>query len=400
MGSKSALLRGALGDILLEELQSSRRFVDLFSGSGSVAHYVAENSQVPVLSVDLQHYAKALSAGIIERDHPFDSSLLIDTWLSSSIERTQNDEYRALLEPLSTTFGPDDVGLARERARGVSDELFVTRHYGGHYFAPSQALTLDMLYKELPATGPARAIALASLLNAASSCAASPGHTAQPFQPTVKLLPHIENAWAKNVIAECEKSLLQLSPRHAKVRGEANVADAMNAISNVESGDLVFCDPPYSAVQYSRFYHVLEGIARGGWPAVSGAGRAPDRSLRPSSAFSLKSQAKKAMQTMLDRLSDKKCRVLITFPDADASNGLSGRDIIAIASAKWRVGERYVDSTHSTLGGTKSEGGRGGRRQLQEAVLLLEPKNSKHERPATDVPVMDNRLRVSAKQPV
>jgi len=64
---------------------------------------------------------------------------------------------------------------------------------------------------------------------------------------------------------------------------------------------------------------------------------------------------------------------MITFPDADASNGLSAERIVELAKADWHVTSTLVDSTHSTLGG-RSEGTRGGRRKLQEAVIVLRPK--------------------------
>ena len=53
-----------------------------------------------------------------------------------------------------------------------------------------------------------------------------------------------------------------LASIHAKQIGASKVADANKAAHQVREGDLVFLDPPYSGVHYSRFYHVLETIAR------------------------------------------------------------------------------------------------------------------------------------------
>jgi hypothetical protein len=135
----------------------------------------------------------------------------------------------------------------------------------------------------------------------------------------------------------------------------------------------VFCDPPYSAVQYSRFYHVLEGVARGGWAEVSGTGRAPEGSDRAISEFSLKSKATVAMDELLRRLHSRGCSAMITFPDAEASNGLSAERITEQAKGSWNVETHYVDSSHSTMGGPSGDVARGSRRSVKEAVLLLSP---------------------------
>lgn len=368
MGSKTVLLGGALGEILLREVSGARRFVDLFAGSGAVAHFVSQRSYLPVLSVDLQLYARILTAAITERTSSLaeDASLL--TWASA----VDAPACGPLDQP---SFTPAVVRQARLEA-SAAGEGFITRHYGGHYFSPTQARILDHLYSTLPEPEPVRTVALAALIQAASACAAAPGHTAQPFQPTKSLLPYIEQAWSRSVTAMVSTAIAQLAPFFAQRKGQALVGDAAATVATLGDGDLVFCDPPYSAAQYSRFYHVLEGIARGGWEEVSGKGRAPAQSSRQTSAFSLKSRARAAMKGLLQGLRERGCRVIITFPDAVASNGLSGQEIIAMAANDWTVEAHYVESIHSTLGGSRDGGNRGGRKRLMEAVIVLTPRPS------------------------
>jgi len=377
MGSKSALLKGDLGEVVLAEAGEANRFVDLFAGSGSVSHFVSERVSVPVLSVDLQEYARVLTGAITERTEVLDAGNLKSVWTDAVAAEIETDEFAQdlpslLARPLSKTW----VEKARRASRKTDKEKnrFITDHYGGHYFSPRQAYTLDLLYERLPEASELRTVALAAMIHAASACAAAPGHTAQPFQPTERLLPHIRDAWSRDVIEECKKYLDEIASRHALVAGRAVVADAEQFTSQLMSGDVVFCDPPYSAAQYSRFYHVLEGIATGGWPSVTGAGRSPERVLRASSDFSLLSKAAVAMELLLDKLFEQRCRVIITFPAGEASNGLSGNQIAAIANKKWAVEHLLIDSTHSTLGGSSADGGRGGRRVLKESLLLLSPK--------------------------
>lgn len=369
MGSKTALLTGKLGEILLTESVGAHRFVDLFAGSGAVARFMAQRTSIPVLSVDLQQYAQVFAAAVIERTEGVTENLALLRWLSTPTAAVPLED--ASMTPLTASA----VRHARAAA-AVAPDGFITRHYGGHYFSLDQARALDAFYKALPTCKPAKTVALASLLQAASVCAASPGHTAQPFQPTQSLLPYIEQSWSRNVSAAIRNAFNQIAPVFVRVKGEAIVDDAQFTVSTLREGDLVFCDPPYSAVQYSRFYHVLEGIARGGWDEVGGNGRAPETAARKSSDFSRKSKATAAMTSLLQGLREKNCRAIITFPDTHASNGMSGQDIITMAADRWNVEPYYVDSVHSTLGGSKSGTLRGGgRRRLKEAVIVLSPKS-------------------------
>jgi len=377
MGSKSALLRGALGEVLLEQCESSDRFIDLFAGAGSVSHFVAENAEIPVISSDLQLYSRYLVGAITERDAPIVANQILDDWITPVVDALSCDDVYGKLQKidLNKKLTKSEVLKARRECAKHNDEGFIVKHYGGHYFSPRQAFVLDRLYSALPAEGNNRTLCMAVLIGVSSKCAAAPGHTAQPFQPTPNLLPYIRTAWIRDVIDECKRSVIDMAPRHANVAGRAYVSDAQSLVSKLGSRDLVFCDPPYSAVQYSRFYHVLEGIARGGWESVTGKGRAPRIELRSSSDFSMTSQAKLAMKDLLDRLYEKSCRVIVTFPESQASNGLSGKEIVELAKENWDVTELSVDSTHSTMGGSSAEGGRGGRRKLQESVLILDPKS-------------------------
>ncbi|MFJ4159597.1 DNA adenine methylase [Microbacterium testaceum] len=397
MGGKSALLRGSLGDLVLEGAIGADRFVDLFSGAGSVGHFVAEGADRPVLSADLQTYSKVLSAVIVERVHSLEESAAISSWMAAARERYDGDGVAASLRIEDASLSAQLVRAARQRSSEVAGRR-LTRHYGGHYFAPLQALAFDHMLSSMPEDAESRMLVLAAVIRAASACAAAPGHTAQPFQPTSTLLPYIRAAWKRDAFSEVERQLGALAPRHARVRGHAEVSDAEAVAKTLSESDLAFCDPPYSSVQYSRFYHVLEGIARGGWDAVSGAGRAPARGDRASSDFSRRTTAVHSLTKLLRVLRRQGCQVMITFPDGDASNGLSAEKIVELAAADWHATTTLVDSTHSTLGG-RSEDARGGRRKLKEAVILLRPRQGLIAVPGITPRAVEDGRNVAATSP-
>src|SRR5205814_9399933 len=126
-------------------------------------------------------------------------------------------------------------------------------------------------------------------------------HTAQPLQPTRTAKPFIIQAWKKDVATSTKLSFSVLSSLFACKKGSVVIADANEVAENIERGDLVFIDPPYSGVHYSRFYHVFESIVDGGPGRVAGIGRYPDPKLRPRSRYSLKGESRQALSDLFEK---------------------------------------------------------------------------------------------------
>jgi adenine-specific DNA-methyltransferase len=380
MGSKRAMLLNGLGNLINQAVDGRSRFVDLFAGSGAVAKFVASAHDIPVLASDLQEYAVFLTGAVIHRTKPIQTSQQWVDWLSRA------EEYLACEPELFTfaeAFSQDcDRGLSREKClsmihliRELCPELSsafpITRAYGGHYFGLSQSLWIDALRATVP-SGDSREVAIAALIEAASECSASPGHTAQPFSPTETGLPHVLSAWNRNLVLKTSKYFSLIAQSHARKLGVAYVADAVKQTAILSDRDLVFLDPPYSEVQYSRFYHVLEGIAVGEVGEVSGVGRYPPLGYRPQSNFSRRQPAVKEFDRLMIGVASVGAHALVTFPEADASNGLSGILVEEIAGQYFRVVRRVVKSTFSTLGGNGKT--RGARHGTTELILHLLPR--------------------------
>ena len=128
------------------------------------------------------------------------------------------------------------------------------------------------------------------------------------------------------------------------------VCDALELAKSLEENDLVFIDPPYSGVHYSRFYHVLETIAQGSCSTVEGVGRYPPPAERPQSDYSLRTKSKAALDTLLKTLSQRRVKVILTFPKEETSNGLSGTIVRELAEEYFFVKEKVVNGRFSTLG--------------------------------------------------
>lgn len=371
MGSKRAMLKNGLGVLLQRETRPQARFFDLFAGSGSVAVHVAKTTPMSVHSCDLQSYSSVVSGAIIERTSAFDPNPIWERWVSQA-----RDYLEGCQLPDFGSVTPESVAVSRIWS-AEQKNLPITAAYGGHYFSPLQTVWIDALRSTAPKDQHVQKVALAALVHAASQCAAAPGHTAQPFQPTSTALPYLREAWGRDFRHRTSELFAQLATEHANTLGAAFVGDANSAALELKEGDLAFIDPPYSGVHYSRFYHVLETVAQGRCGEVSGVGRYPVSDLRPRSDYSMRTTSVAALSQLLGRVASKGAGAVLTFPDHACSNGLSGDAVREIAAKYFRVAESGIDSKFSTLGGHGSGesriGGRAARQHATELVLVLRP---------------------------
>ena len=372
MGSKRWMLKNGLGRIILAESANAGQFIDLFTGSSAVARFAAQNASIPVCAFDLQAYAAILARAVIMRTNVANAQNIWTAWMRRAKECARPEFPNWTDKPTQKTVEAVRAWCSRRRGRPI------TQAYGGHYFSPEQAIWIDALRLTLPESEPNRSLALAALLEAASECAASPGHTAQPLQPTKEAKPFLFEAWKRDVLKRTKKALERIAAAHAKRLGYAKVANANEVARLLTENDLVFIDSPYSGVHYSRFYHVLETIAVGHCGEVFGTGRYPDETQRPRSLYSVQSESEMAMDDLLETIASTGARAILTYPDGECSNGLSGADLEEIAHDYFHIDALIIESRFSTLGGTKTETGGGyGRaaRQLAgEMILVLTPK--------------------------
>jgi adenine-specific DNA-methyltransferase len=374
MGSKRAMLLNGLGTLLEREIADADRFVDLFTGSAAVANHVAQKYDIPVLASDLQAYSVVLANAVIQRRQKLDWKRLWGGWRSRA-ENLVKSLPRA--PSISNPITRKSVEKSRNWCANRPPEFKITAAYGGHYFSPQQAIWIDALRATLPKSKAARTVGLAALIQAASQCAAAPGHTAQPFQPTRTAKKFLKEAWSRSVLQRTKEAFIQLCDSAARKKGFAQVVDANLLARKLRKGDLVFIDPPYSGVHYSRFYHVLESIARGRSGIVTGTGRYPDERHRPRSRYSLQSEASNALDSLLKTIAGRGSKIILTFPNHVCSNGLSGNIVYKIALRHFDVMKKSIASRFSSLGGTSdnrgNQAGRAARRHTRELVLTLKP---------------------------
>lgn len=384
MGNKSKMLP-VLGEILSHYGKNSRKIADPFCGSASVSWYLAENTDKEIIAGDLQSFAARRAAAVVERTDVFDPTKIIENWFERA--KTLVDAVAAHFPNHLRSIEPDLTDAAAikkvvSQSRRFCEEVLpvvfndfegpwqISKSYGGYYFSPTQALIFDALRKTLPSDAAKKKVALAALIEACSRAAASPGHTAQPFQPTLSSAKYIIESWLRNPWDLTEAAVRDIAARSAVTAGISQIADFTKTLQLLEPGDLVFADPPYSGVHYSRFYHVLETVSRGKEFVPEGNGRYPEIAQRPSSAFSKKSEAKAAARSLLEKCAEKSLHLVLTFPTVGASNGLTAKDFTEMGGDLFsEIETQEVMTDFSTLGGNKKH--RAARQATGESIITF-----------------------------
>lgn len=316
------------------------RTVDLFSGSGVVAAELGRTR--PVVAVDVQEYARVVASALLRPARLRADG--IEALAAAARERAEAEWLQPLLEYERRAHERADRGDAEQLCeivekgsmaahelgegpgegaleelldasggRAADGHLTLTRHYGGVFFGYAQALLLDCLTAVVRA-GPAsdRDTGLAAILGAASECVTSVGsHFAQPLRPRDRQqrpkLAALRAAAQRrrrdpiSIFARLLRCYAGLSG--SPFGGEALQSDYRAFLADEEGPvSAIYADPPYTRDHYSRFYHVLETIARGDEPDVSTVtignrtllSRGLYRVDRHQSPFCIRSQAPRA----------------------------------------------------------------------------------------------------------
>lgn len=145
----------------------------------------------------------------------------------------------------------------------IDDDYFVNS-YGNKFFSSYDARIIGEIRTKIDRynllNDKERAILIASLLYSVDKIANTVGHY---------------DAYRKNVQITDRFNYGVIKPIDTLNKDiEIFREDANNLVKQI-SADVVFIDPPYNSRQYSRFYHLLEGIAKWDKPVLSGVAMKP-----------------------------------------------------------------------------------------------------------------------------
>ena len=377
--------------------------IDLFSGTGSTS--VALACSFAVTSVDVQEYSRVMCSALIEEGSPIvDDRVFLDRWASfkegllcrygrlvsyeqgilgspdeNAGELSSIIEHGCLLA-MDGMASPELSGLMRESLviplpDGLTDTIVC--YYGGTYFSYLQAVELSAACSAARTfDGWQRDRYLASVICAASHCGSTVGgQFAQPLRTVdprglvkTKTIRKATACRAKSVSRATMSALEEIDalrkpgPHNAAIRAECREW----LREQKPRADVIYADPPYSRYHYSRYYHVLETIARGDSPDITpnpATGR-PSRGMyragRYQSPFSTRGGASGAFEELFVGCSASAPALVLSYSPYPSDRPSTPRmitidDLTALAKQSYRHVDvvKVDDITHSKL--TKKE---------------------------------------------
>lgn len=363
MGSKRELL-GFLVDSI-NEIYEGEPICDLFAGTSILSG--ALRKQVPMRSNDIQEYS-AILAHTYLGDYEWDKfpTLIEDIVL---LAQSYVDEVKVLYPDLvydySTAFSLNEFNALEQAQQeliyldfeDVEHHLFI-KNYSGTYWSYEQCLWIDalrMVALEYVNT-PVYYSILASLMHAMAYNAQSTGHYAQYRDATNEAsMGDIVIYRQREILPYFKKKMEELKKRLGRNKHTHVISsmDYRDCLDKIEEGTLVYADPPYAFVHYSRFYHALETLVKYDFPEVSYKGRY--RTDRHQSPFCKKTEVNEAFSELFTKIAEKKSKLVLSY----SNTGMITLDQI-IQIAKDKLGMKYsiqikeLDYLHSTMGRSDS----------------------------------------------
>lgn len=379
MGSKKPIIDFITSAI--EELNIDDSPVcDLFAGSCSVS--AALRRKFDFISNDIQAYSEILGKTYFSDLSAIEfSEVELKIWKLSEMHINWfKDNYSAFFFNYSVI---DDVE-EYQRVEGLQRKLFVegqfeidfhlfSKYYSGTYWSFEQCVWIDALRKAAEEFRSEQVYysILSSIMYAMSYTTQSTGHFAQYRDGTSdEAVENIMYYRQKDFYTYFLKKLRELhsSLGNSLKTIKTTTLDFEECLKVVPEKSIVYADPPYAPVHYSRFYHALETLVKYDYPEIEHKGRY--RSDRHQSPFSQKGNALEAFRTMFKEIMVKQCQMILSY----SNNGVLEIDSI-IELARNEFGDKYSVSfeifnhIHSTMGRFDDA-----RREVVEYLIIAKQK--------------------------
>lgn len=359
MGGKREMLEDIHRVIDQMDVRTSS-FCDLFSGTAIVSYSMSDRFNV--VSNDIQTYSSVLAKTYFNDYSRFNPYTISDSIFkeSNTIVQSVKDRFPELSFTYREEMSYEEMQDIEKAQMSLIDQDFrmgfslFKRCYSGTYWSYEQCLWIDAI----------RAVAeryygdilyypvLSSLIFALSYSTQSTGHFAQfrsLSQQNYKSILLYRTKSIPDLFRRKLIEILSLFRQPVPHSFRTSSLDFKDCILTLPERSLVYADPPYSAVHYSRFYHVLETLVRYDNPRLEYKGRY--REDRYQSPFDQKGNVAKAFEDLFNSISDKQCDLVLSYSD----NGLlSENELDSIAhnclEANYSHTTHIKDYHHMTMG--------------------------------------------------
>lgn len=377
MGSKKELIEILSNSI--NEIYEGEEICDLFAGtsilSGAIGHHVNMHSN------DIQEYSAVFAHTYLGNYNWNDFPNLIDDIIEIAQKHVNNvkELYPSLVFEYCNDISLNEFNalellqqeLILHSFEDIEHHLFI-KNYSGTYWSFEQCLWIDALriaaeeYYSKPAYYPI----LSSIMFAMAYNAQSTGHYAQYRDANnVASMDDIIVYRNKKILPYFKKKLKELieSTGENLFNHTVTSLDYIDCLDSIPKGTLVYADPPYTFVHYSRFYHALETLVRYDYPDVLFKGRY--RTDRHQSPFCKKTTVIHAFREMFEKIGEKRSKLLLSYSNTGM---VSLEDILSILKNvlgnEYDIYTKEVDYKHSTMGRTEVKS-----REVIEYLIVAKP---------------------------
>jgi adenine-specific DNA-methyltransferase len=280
LGNKRKLISQI--DEIVKELNPSKT-MDLFCGSSIVARALTKHS-TEVHANDIEEYAYTIAKCSIETPTPEDQTLIAE-YIRQANQIADNGPWVKGI--ITQHYAPADTEHINPGER-----CFFTRE---------NAIRIDTIRAYIDVVVPEhlRPYILAPLLIKCSQNTNTSGH----FQAFHKNRDGV-GQWGghyKASLARIKGPITLECPVWTECTGRAHKRDAIECLEQFPDGyfDVVYCDPPYNARQYSYLYFLLNIIANNHMPTKVSEGGATDPSERNDSMYCRKAKVKNEFERLI-----------------------------------------------------------------------------------------------------
>src|SRR5690554_893872 len=168
------------------------------------------------------------------------------------------------------------------------------------------------------------------------------------------------------------EALVKWNLENAKDLGHKVLSKDFKDCLNKIQPSVVYADPPYAFVHYSRFYHAIETIVKYDYPELQVKGgkivKGRYREDRHQSPFCIRTQVKGAFTDMFDGVKDSDSDLLLSYSNTGM---IDIEELISLAvhefGSKYRVWFEDIDHDHMTMGrrGDRS-------RDVKESLIIAQ----------------------------
>lgn len=377
MGSKSSLLKYLVESF--NEIYEGEDICDLFSGTSVLSGSLGK--EVTMHVNDIQRYSAVLAKTYLGNYCWADYPNLIEEVIK--IAQKHVEKVHNLYPKLNFAYHHDMPlnefnGLEQQQQELIySDFIDIEHHlfiknYSGTYWSFEQCLWIDAIRiaAEKYSKSPVYNTILSSLMFAMAYNAQSTGHYAQYRDANnpgsmndiiiyrkKEIVPYFEKKF---------KELIEFTGQN-QFQHTTSSLDYRECLEIIPEGTLVYADPPYNFVHYSRFYHALETLIRYDYPDVLFKGRY--RTDRHQSPFCKTSEVVGAFEELFQGIKNKKAKLVLSY----SNTGMISLEKI-LQLAKTTLGNSYVvyskaiDYKHSTMGRVDDKS-----REVKEYLVIAKP---------------------------